>query len=624
MSGTRRYPAAFVARLVPRSFALALLAALACAAPAAAQDLSAASRSDDVRSQARKMAKQIAEPWRQGRQYGNGRFVDEVGGYSSYGEAVLGYALISTGLREDDSKMVGVGLKAMRYATDRYSSSGGAISVFQNMAVGFTYRLAERKLRDDERWQRIRPIVQSFMRRQPLVRLRSDNDRFANHLLVESLSVFNYVRTGMTSSTPGAILGPGREDRYRFARRFIEEGVPHLMARSVRPSGEDNTLLLSDPPDKPLAYQGLSIGLYARAMDTLGDGGARAQLTLRRALEASWRLTAPDGDLSYFGRNHEEAFTLAATAYGARIAQRLADVSSARSARYEALALRALHRLREVHVGGPAGIWPVPATAIDEEKSRSAIDHGGYAPYGGLALMFLTMLADTESPSDSRASDLYSDRGGTAILGRGESLFASERFGRIWFAVRAGPSLQRPTDVRYDGGLIRAKRQNSDGQWFDLIPTRPRLPVDGNDSAGPLIVRDDQGTAVFDGSRIRAHGKDGIGMVGNFRTLRGSPNVTRRSDERFRPIKCGMQVAFPAHDGEVLEYSVYLRDTGDVKREDGVVTSDGTSVSADPKPRIVLKGEYRSATDPEVVRARLRWSSHESQRIRVRICATSG
>jgi hypothetical protein len=353
----------------------------------------------------------------------------------------------------------------------------------------------------------------------------------------------------------------------------------------------------------------------------LGGGGGRAQLTLLRALAASWRLTAPDGDLSYFGRNHEEAFTLAATAYGARMSQRLADPSSARSARYEALALRALYRLREVHLGGPGGIWPVPATAIDEDKSASAIDHGGYAPYGGLALMFLTMLADTEAPSDSDAGDIYSDRGGTAILGRGDSLFATQRIGNLWYAVRAGPSLQRPTDVRYDGGLVRAKLRTEDGGWFDLIPTRPRLPIDGNDSAGPLIVRDDRGTAVFDGSRIRARGKDGIGMVGNFRALRGNPDVTRRSDERFRPIDCGVQVAFPARDGEVLEYSVYLRDTGNVKRGGGEVSSDGTTVSADPKPRIVLKGEYRSATDPEVVRVRLRWSSHESQRIRVRICA---
>jgi hypothetical protein len=617
----RRYVAALVSRPLPHSIALALLIACACAAPAAAQTLSTASRTDDVRRQARSMAKQIAEPWRKGRQYGNGRFVDEVGGYSSYGEAVLGYALISEGLREHDSKMIGTGLRAMHYATNRYSSSGGAVSVFQNMAVGLTYRLAERKLSHDDRWQRIRPTVQSFMRRQPLVRLDANPDHFANHLLVESLAVFNYVRTGMTSSTPGAILGPGREDRYRNAKRFIQTGVPHLMSRSVRPSGGDNTLLLSDPPDKPLAYQGLSIGLYARAMDMLGGAGTSAEFTLRRALEASWRLTAPDGDLSYFGRNQEEAFTLAATAYGARVAQGISSTSSARSARYEALALRALQRLRQVHLGGPAGIWPVPATAIDEEKSREAIDHGGYAPYGGLALMFLDLLADMESPSGSHASEIYSDRGGTAILGRGESLFAAERIGKLWLAVRAGPSLDRPTDVRYDGGLVRAKHQNSDGQWFDLIPTRPRLPVNGNDSAGPLIVRDNRGTAVFDGSRIRAHGKTGIGMVGNYRALRGSPDVTRRGDERFRPIKCGVQVAFPARDGEVLEYSVYLRDTGHVQRGDGDVSSDGTTVSATPKPRIVLQAGYRSATDPEVVRVRLRWGSHESQRIRVRICA---
>jgi hypothetical protein len=622
---SRRYPAAFVSRRVPRSIALAVLLACACAAPAAGQTLSAASRSDDVRSQARQLAKQIAEPWREGRQQSDGEFVDEVGGSSSYGEAVLGYALISEGLREDDSKMVGTGLRAIHYATNRYSSVNGAISVFQNMAVGFTYRLAERKLRHDDRWQKIRPTVESFMRRQPLVRLTPDPDHFANHLLVESLSVINYVRTGMTSSTPGAILGPGREDRYRFTKRFIQSGVPHVLAGSVRPSGDDNTLLLSDPPDKPLAYQGLSIGLYARAIDQLGRGaGERAELTLRRALEASWRLTAPDGDMSYYGRNQEEAWTLAATAYGARVAQKLSSTSKSRSERYEALAVRALQRLREVHLGGPGGIWPVPATAIDPGKSASAIDHGGYAPYGGLALMFLDMLADTESPKHSTASDLFSDSGGTAILGRSESLFADERIGDLWFAVRAGPSLDRPTDVRYDGGLLRAKLQSSDGKWFDLIPTRPRLPINGADSAGPLIKRDNAGTAVFDGRRIRAHGKEGIGMVGNYRTLRGSPGITRRSDERFRPIDCGLQVAFPADPGEVIEYSVYLRDTGHVKRDGGEVSSDGTVVTADPKPHIVLKGEYRSATDPEVVRARLRWSAHESERIRVRICADGG
>ena len=604
-----------MSRRLPGSILVALLAACACAVPAQA------SRTDDLRGQARRLAREIAKPWRHGRQYSNGSFKDEVGGTSSYGEAVLGYGLINEGLREHDSTAIGVGLKAMHYATNRYSSVNGAISVFQNMAVGFTYRLAQRKLRHDHRWTRIRPTVESFMRRQPLVRLTPDPEHFANHLLVESNTVFNYVRSGVTSSDPNAIVGPGRDSRYYYAKRFIEEGVPHLMAPAVRPTGGDNTLLLSDPPDKPLAYQGLSIGLYARAMDTLGHAGARADLTLRRALEASWRLTAPDGDMSYFGRNQEEAWTLAATAYGARIAERLHSTSTTRSRRYEALALRALQRIRDVHLGGPGGVWPVPATAINADESRSAIDHGGYAPYGGLTLMFLDLLADTESPKHSDASDVYSDHGGTAILGRGESLFASERIGRLWFAVRANPSLDRPTDVRYDGGLLRAKLKTSDGSWFDLIPTRPRLPIHGSDSAGPLIIRHGAGTAVFAGTRIRAHGKDGIGMVGNYRALRGSPGIDRRADERFRPRSCGVQVAFPVHRDDVVEYSVYLRDTGHVKRHDGTVSSDGTVVSADPKPHIVLQDGYRSATDPDVVRARLRWHADKIDRTRVRICA---
>jgi hypothetical protein len=325
--------------------------------------------------------------------------------------------------------------------------------------------------------------------------------------------------------------------------------------------------------------------------------------------------------MSYIGRNQQEAWTLAATAYGARVAETVPGTSSARAERYEGLALRALKRLHDVHLGGPGGIYPVPATRIDPKRSADGIDHGGYAPYGGLALMFLDFLADTEAPKDSEASDLYSDDGGTAILGRGDSLFATERFGDTWFAVRAKPSIDRPTDVRYDGGLLRAKIHRPDGSWFDLVPTRPRLPINGADSAGPLIVRDHYGTAVFEGSRLRAHGKDGIGMVGHYRTLRGNPVASRTGDERFRPVDCGMQVAFPAKAHEVLEYSVYLRDTGHVKRGGGKVSSDGTIVSADPKPTIRLKHGYRSATDPEVVRVRLRWGSDGSQRIRVRICA---
>jgi hypothetical protein len=589
-------------------------AACAGAAPAAA------SRTDQVRKEARTLAREIAAPWGPKRQHSNGEFVDEVGGHSSYGEAVLGYALISEGIREHDRQKVRTGLRAMRYATDRYSSANGAVSVFQNMAVGFTYRLAQRRLGDDSLWKSIRPTVESFMRRQPLVHLRPHPPHFGNHLIVESLEVVNFVRSGLTSSNSKAILGPDRGRNYAAARDFVNDDVPHLFAGDVVRSGGENTLLLSDPPDKPLAYQGLSIGLYARAMDQLSPSG-RAEVALKRALEASWRLVAPDGDMSYFGRNQEEAWTLAATAYAARFAEGLPNTSGSQRTRFEALARRALERLRDVHLGGPGGIWPIPALKIDLRKGTDAVDHGGFAPYGGLALMFLNMLADTEAPKDAAGDEVHADHDGSSILGEGESLFATQRVGPIWMAVRSGPSIQRPTDIRYDGGLLLAKRLQEDGTWADLIPTRPRLPLHGNDSAGPLIIRNNRGTAVFSGDRIRAHGTNGLTMVGTFRRLRGDPGVARNSNERFRPVACGVEVSFPVKKGDVVEDSVFLRKTGPYTAGSGAVTSGGTTVTAKPRPRIVVEGKYRSASDPDVIRARLRWTADADRKIKVKICA---
>ena len=187
-------------------------------------------------------------------------------------------------------------------------------------------------------------------------------------------------------------------------------------------------------------------------------------------------------------------------------------------------------------------------------------------------------------------------------------------------AVRSGPSVQRPTDVRYDGGLLLVKLRQNDGTWADLIPTRPRLPLHGNDSAGPLIIRNSRGTAVFDGHRIRAHGAKGLTMVGEYRRLRGDPGVSRFSNERFRPVACGVEVSFPAKKGDVVENSVFLRKTGPYSAGGGAVTSGGTTVTAKPKPRIVVERKYRSATDPDVIRARLRWSVDADKKIKVKIC----
>jgi hypothetical protein len=599
--------------LVRRSL-VASLALLAVVTPGAA----VGKNRDEVRQLARSLSRSIGKPWPD-RQYRNGRFVDEVGGHSAYGEAVLGYALVDAGLREHRRRWVRTGLRALRYATGHPSET----SVFQNMAVGLAYRLADRRLGHDDSWRGIRRTVEDFMRRQELQHLDPENPHFGNHLLVEALEVLTYVGSGVTSGDPDAIVGPGRDYRYDFTSDFIRSQVPGLFAGEVRRSRGLYTLLFSDPPDMPLVYQGLSIGLYARAVENLGvtRAGSRAAELLRRALEASSQLVGPDGDLAYAGRNLEEGWALSATAYGARVASRLPGTSRSETARYDALALRALERLRDAHIGGPGGIYVVPALRSDFDRSRLAGDHGaGYAPGGGLALMFLDMLADEHSRDSDGDAGVMADHDAVAVLGHGASLYATQRAGDVWMAVRGRTSQDHATDLRYDAGLIRAKVRRGGG-WRDLIPVRPLLPPTGRDSAGPLL-RTGGGTAAFVADRLRAPGGDYLEMEGGYRRLRGTPDVHRHAWARFRPVSCGVQVSFPLRAGDRGEYSVFLRDPDNSgRKKDGVVRSGGAVVTADPKPRIAISHDWIAATDARVLRERMRWEVDERVRVRVRICA---
>ena len=580
-----------------------------------------AAEPDPVRHLARTLARQVAAPWPD-RQYSNGRFRDEVGGPSAYGEAVLGYALIAVGRREDDGRLVRTGLRAIRYATDPSSPRDGKTSVIQNMGVGLAYNLAERRLPHDPLWKRIRPVARSFIRRQPRLHLRADNDLFGNKLLFEALEVLAFHSSGVTSSDPKAVVGPDRDRTAGYAASFLRDGVPRLFAGDVRRVDGDPTLLLSDRPDTPLAYMGLSTGLYARGIARLGDdAGGDARVAARRSVEAAWRLMAPDGDAAWAGRQLEQAWALAGFAYAARAAETYAGTSDRRARRYDGVAMRALERLRDVHLGGDAGIFTVPALRTEFDRSRLAGGEGdGFAPYGGLALMFLNMLADEPARDGQEQAPLRSDEDGASVLGHGQSLHAARRSRNIWIAVRGRTSLSRADDLRYDAGLVAAKRRQPDGSWHDLIPRRPLLPAKGIDAAGPLI-HTDGGTAVFAANRIRPKGARGLLAVGGYRALRGRPEVSRSAEEFFQPVECGVQVNFRARAGERMEYSVFLRDPrGGGHKSGDVVWSGGIRVSAAPDPDVKLTHDWISASDPRVVRVRMRWHSRSPHRIHVRIC----
>jgi hypothetical protein len=150
------------------------------------------------------------------------------------------------------------------------------------------------------------------------------------------------------------------------------------------------------------------------------------------------------------------------------------------------------------------------------------------------------------------------------------------------------------------------------------------MPVTGNDSAGPLVIVTDRGTAVFQADKIRARGKKGLTALGGYRRLRGRPGVSRSANVTYRPVDCGVQVGFMARAGDRIEYSVFLRDRGKESVKPARVTNGGTTVTTDPNGSVRIGRDYRSATYPDVMRARFRWNVDRKKRIRVKICQAGG
>jgi hypothetical protein len=565
-----------------------------------------------VRSVARQIARQAAAPW-PGLQRASGSFRDDVRWPTPYGEAILGYGLLGVGLREHDDRLVRSAMRSFDWVLT-HRAKRARPSVFQNWSMAASYNLARRAIPHDRRFTRLLPRWRAFLRRQELRRLKPTG-RYGNHQLVEALEVLELQRTGLRGGTRKAALGPRRREYIRRALQLLNGRIPAMArARTVNVHG-DPTYLLSDPPDEPMAYLGLSLGLYARGLDLLGGRATgTTHRVLRRVAEASWHLAAPDGDLGWMGRNSAEAWILSATAFGGH---------EGRRPRTQGVALRALQRLALVHGGAPGGLYIVPGLRQNVSTGKKAVDgSGGTGEFVGLTLVFLNLLADSHSTGPAPAG-VAADRDGGAVLGRGDSLRAVMRHGDVWYATRAAPSVLRAGDLRYDPGLIVLKHRRPNGAWRDLIPLRPRVslfaPADGT---GPLI-RTSRGRAVFAASRIARRAGGAVDLIGAYRHLGGGGGIGRRGSERIEPAAgCGgAQVSFSARAGERFEYSVFLRESGShAQSGPNSVTSGGTRVTFTPGAKVELRRGYVSASDPFVVRARLRWRTSAAQAVRVTIC----
>lgn len=610
---------------------------------------------------ARRLDAQIAAPW-PGLQQPSGRFRNILGGGTRFGEATLGYALLQAGARADNRPQIHAGLKAISFAV-RKSTARSRPSVFENLSIAAAYNIAKRSLRHDPVFKRARPRWERFLETRQFKEL-SGQHNYNNHYLADALSVLELTRTGLTSNDPTTVVG-NKTGAVQAVENLINVRVPQIAGTNGVDVRGRRTFVLSDPPDNPLAYQGLSLGMYARAIRLLGPKrtAPAARETLKQVAQASWWLTAPDGDLGWYGRSQEESWAVAATAYGAAAAANLPDLAGHRAEDFRALSERALNRLKNAYGTGPRGLYITPAVRKGLAHAAPGMDSNAGGPsFTGITLMMLNWLRPELRDDPRTGSQIGSDRDGGVQLSVRDARIAVVRQGNVWFGIRMMPSVRRRDDLRYDFGLHLLKLRRG-GQWVDLVPVRPNTGIplselyppspDAStdaagqaagsagaaaagssgaspgatksaagstgppDSAGPVLMQPDGSAAVPYGDSMRIRSDGAVEVAGGWRN--GAGSIVRSGVTFvFAPTDDGIRMTFPRQAGDVIRYSAFFPGVTKPERRPHALSGHDAVVSWGGRAGVHLRAGYASAVDPHMTRARLTFRSGDGP-VRVKV-----
>ena len=571
----------------------------------------------------------------------NGHFRSAIGGGTRYGNAYMGYALLMSGVRTGDDAAVEAGLRGLTNPLQR-ARLPNRPSVFEILALAAGYNIAREHAGDEPLFRDNREAWERFLTAAPLIRIPATT-HYGNHWLVEAVEIRELLATGLRSDRPTAILGGQRDEADRLSRELVNERIPSMArAEAVRAPG-GRAFVLSDPPDNPLAYQGLSLGFYARALELLGDdASAAARRTLAEIARASLLLAAPDGDVAYFGRNQEQAWALAGTVYGAYYAAQLDESPPEEDGQLRELARRGLDRLLREHGVTHWGLEITPSVARSRWTPAAGLDPGAGGPsFGGLVLALLEW-AHGESQAPPRGARIPADSTLRTKLSHAESRFAVVRRGPVWTVIRPTISGKYPYDVRYDFGVVALKVLR-DGRWTDVVRHRPYTAGE-SDSAGPVLrsggvtgfpfgsevgVAPD-GTVTMRGGwrreptrtkRVVATLPDG-GLVRGLGSIPGAP-IRTGVVFRFDPTACGVRLSFPVRAGDTIEYSAFLAPRG--QRTGPRLLADAFGQTRFDRPAAVTTEEgLASGVDPALVRGRATFSGLAAGSMTVTHCAPEG
>jgi len=475
----------------------------------------------------------------------------------TYAEAIGGYGLLLHAARTGDSGAASAGMRAVTFAVAPDPRPGPDLdSVFKQLGVAAAYALALERFAGHPDFVAHRAEWEAWLRRVRPQRVTGPGGGVANRLMVESLAQLELLRTGLGGGQPGSVVADPDAAR-RNIRSFMAVRWPRAVADTLHRGRFGSAGVHSDQPSHPLAYHALALAMAQRAIALLGPGAAASTLrTTRRLARGSWELAAPDGDVAYFGRSHEQSWALPLTAAG--VEEQARRESHAVAGRLRALTDRVAARLEQAHAFGPLGVDIVPIAGTDRDAARAAIDtYASQAVYNALTLVSAEWArAAMRGPALGAAGGIGADHDGGRVLGAGAGEFATARRDGVWAAVRMRPGLRsQRRDARYAFGLVAAKRR-AGGGWRDVVVGLPRTRR-GADAPGPwLLGAGGVERAEPFGSSIRVTDSGVIEVAGGFRSRRG--RVVRRATFRFVPGDGTVRTSVRVRAGDRLELAEFL------------------------------------------------------------------
>lgn len=390
---------------------------------------------------------------------------------AAYGNEMLGYAMLRRFDRTGDRQAKLAGLRALLFPANTTVTNP-----FTLWALTEAFGWADRHLAGDADWLVARRQLSAFLGglTGTAGRCVPPAPCLSNWTLIDAQAKLALLQLGLPGK-PGSLIARGAEVKAE-AREVLGERMRH----SAPAAGTSNwtngpVQVLSDPGDEPLAYHVFSLVQLQHVREDDPDlFPARNWTLIDEMAELLGAMTAPDGQVAWYGRSFDESFALAAAIRASAGELYSGFLSSSRAG---GVLAQTWQRLRTSHgrVPGSGVIAVVPA--IRQQLSYAGIDaYAGLAVYNGLTLLMLEEAADLLDriivPRSGQAASARRD--GVLIDRLGSGVVAMRR-GRVWIGVatRTAGLRRFRHDPRYRMGLSVLQVRDAGGRWRSVLPAPP-------------------------------------------------------------------------------------------------------------------------------------------------------